>query len=370
MRIDCSPAVLRALAMATRAPGEKGLTQALLAALLHDPEGAAAVSAMRAGLILEKWESGISFPPVSEAIGLKIRDFPGELQGIVRHAGHLFREAFQEGELTSPYLLLAVLRVQPRLAGEMSSHGLSRDRLEQELIPAAQGAILVPGIDLNDPAPGAATPAAALRLARERLYFLATAQACSLGLERTVREAIAGGVGVVQSREKGLADRAWLSVLESLRRWTEEAGALLIVNDRPDLAAVCGADGVHLGQEDMGVRQARGILGEGRLVGTSTHNLDQWGNAVRDGADYAGVGPVFQSRTKEFSGLSGLDYVGEVSRTNEIIWFALGGIDPGNTSLAARAGARRVAVSGCLANSTDPRGVAKQIMAALDKLNP
>lgn len=352
--------------MAGRFQGGGDLARVLLAALLHDPEGAASELAARAGLVAGTWGHDIGLPVVSEVSGLRIHDMSGRIQSIVRQAGILFRESLQEGELTSPYLFLALLRDHPELAEEMRSHGLVLERVEQALMPLAGRTVIVPGIDLDNPSiESAPTDHPALRLARARLYFLATAKACALGMERTVKEAIAGGVGVIQSREKLMPDKAWLGLLESLRRWTEDAGVLLVINDRPDLAVISGADGVHLGQDDMGVHQARGIIGQGKLVGTSTHSPTQWGEVLRNGADYAGVGPVFPSRTKEFRDLAGLGYVRDVSMTNEIPWFALGGIDLANIGQVAEAGARRVAVSSCLAASPDPRGVAGRIISAL-----
>lgn len=367
MKVDCSPAVLRALGMAACVQGEADPVRALLASLLHEPEGAAAEMAAQAGLGSGKWEHGIVFSAEIDASSLQIRDLTGKIQSIVRRAGIIFRESFQEGEVTSPYLMLAALQADPDLAGELIGLGLGIDRLESALKPGSERTILVPGIDLENPAvDGPAGDGLPIRLARVRLYFLVTAKSCMLGLERTVKEALAGGVGAIQSREKELADRAWLGVLDCLRRWTETAGALLIVNDRPDLAAVSGADGVHLGQDDMEISQARLIIGQGKLVGASTHVPSEWRQALLDGADYAGVGPVFPSKTKGFTDFAGLEFVRRVAKTNEIPWFALGGIDQGNTASVAEAGARRVAVSACLSSSPDPRGIASRIVSELE----
>src|SRR5260221_12319934 len=94
-----------------------------------------------------------------------------------------------------------------------------------------------------------------------------------------------------------------------MRHWTRAAGVLFIVNDRPDVARLCEADGVHLGQDDLPVREARRIVGPDALVGVSTHNVDQVYQAIRDGASYIGVGPVFPSQTKSFEDFPGLDFV-------------------------------------------------------------
>ena len=367
MKVDCSPAVLRALGTAAQIQGGVDPVRALLACLLHETEGAASESASQAGLVSGLWDHRLVLPTDIDFSGLKIRELTGEIQSIVRRAGILFRESFQEGEVTSPYLLLAALQCRPDLVEELVGLGLVMDRLEKSLLPISEKTILVPGVDLENPVHETRVlEGSAIKMARVRLYFLVTAKACALGLERTVKEALAGGVGAIQSREKELADKAWLGVLESLRSWTEASGALLIVNDRPDLAVISGADGVHLGQDDMEIRQARGILGQGKLVGASTHTPDEWRQAVRGGADYAGVGPVFASRTKEFTDFAGLEYVRRIAMTNEIPWFALGGIGQKNIEQVAEAGARRVAVSSCLAMSADPRGEAMQMVSCLE----
>src|SRR4051794_10471359 len=101
-------------------------------------------------------------------------------------------------------------------------------------------------------------------------------------------------------REKDLPDRELLERARQLRQWTRQAGVLFIVNDRPDIARLVEADGVHLGQDDLPVREARRILGPDALVGVSTHNLEQVRQAILDGASYLGVGPTFPSKTKEF----------------------------------------------------------------------
>src|SRR5205807_8984108 len=113
-------------------------------------------------------------------------------------------------------------------------------------------------------------------------------------------EAAAGGADVFQLREKDLPDGRLLERARDVRRWTREVGALFIVNDRPDVARLAEADGVHLGQGDMPVKDARRILGPDALIGVSTHDLDQLRQAVLDGAGYVGVGPTFPSQTKQF----------------------------------------------------------------------
>ncbi len=211
------------------------------------------------------------------------------------------------------------------------------------------------------------------RLLEARLYLLVGANDCALGLERTTRSALEGGVDMIQSREKGLADKEWLHRLELLRKWTGEAGALLLVNDRPDLALLSGADGVHAGQEDLPVNACQRIVnadGTKRLVGASTHSPEQLFLAIREGADHAGVGPIFPSGTKHFDSFPGLDLVRAVKPMQDIPWFALGGISPGNLDQVLEAGARRVAVSRCVLASDDPRGVCRTLKNRLESFSP
>lgn len=147
------------------------------------------------------------------------------------------------------------------------------------------------------------------RLADVQLYVLVTDELCRTSLPGTVAEALAGGAQMIQLREKKLDDRALLSRAKEVRRLTRKHGALFIVNDRPDIARLCDADGVHLGQDDLPVHAARRILGANALIGVSTHNLEQVQQAVRDGASYIGVGPTFPSGTKEFAEFAGLEFV-------------------------------------------------------------
>src|SRR5262249_57612419 len=109
--------------------------------------------------------------------------------------------------------------------------------------------------------------------------------------------------------EKGRDDRALLERARQVRRWTRDAGVLFLMNDRPDLARLAEADGVHVGQDELPVKEVRRVVGPDALIGVSTHDLDQVRQAVRDGASYIGGGPTFTSGTKEFEAFPGLDFV-------------------------------------------------------------
>lgn len=204
------------------------------------------------------------------------------------------------------------------------------------------------------------------KLAAARLYVLLTGSQCVTALDWVIERATAGGATVFQLREKGLSDRELLERARNVRRWTRKAGALFIVNDRPDIAKLAEADGVHLGQDDMPVMAARRVVGPDALIGVSTHSLDQVRRAVLDGADYIGVGPTFPSRTKEFEEFPGLAFVRAVAAETSLPAFALGGIDPMNVGQVVAAGGRRVAVGAAVAAAEDPEAVARVLRSALD----
>jgi thiamine-phosphate pyrophosphorylase len=170
---------------------------------------------------------------------------------------------------------------------------------------------------------------------------------------------------VFQLREKALPDRELLELARNVRRWTRSAGVLFVVNDRPDIARLAEADGVHLGQDDMTVKDARRIAGPEMLIGVSTHSVAQLRQAVLDGADYVGIGPTFPSKTKAFDHFPGLEFVRAASAETSLPAFALGGIDARNAAEVAAAGASRVAVSSAICGSDDPRRAAQLLRAAL-----
>ncbi len=146
-----------------------------------------------------------------------------------------------------------------------------------------------------------------------------------------------------------------------MRAWTREAGALYVMNDRADLAVVTEADGVHVGQDELSVKEARRIVGPHRLVGVSTHTIEQARQAVLDGADYIGVGPVFPSVTKSFESPAGLELVRQIAAEIALPWFAIGGINAENVDSVLEAGATRIAVSHAILSADDPESATKAL---------
>lgn len=203
-------------------------------------------------------------------------------------------------------------------------------------------------------------PRQALRDAR--LYLVCDA----LGDDFLVR-AIRGGVDIVQLRCKTAADDKILAVARRYAAVCAEHGAVFILNDRPDLVAEAGADGVHIGQDDVAVAEARRLVGDARIVGLSTHSPDQIDAAARQpGLDYIGVGPVHATPTKPGRPAVGLDLVRYAAGHAATPFFAIGGIDADNVVAVRDAGARRVAVVRALTESDDPERAARRLRSALE----
>jgi len=197
------------------------------------------------------------------------------------------------------------------------------------------------------------------RLADARLYLV-----CAEHDNEFLAAALAGGVQIVQLRVKQRSDDELLDTALRYARLCRQAGALLIVNDRPALALAADADGVHLGQDDMPVAAARRIVGEQRLIGLSTHSAAQLARAT--GVDYVGVGPVHATPTKPGRPPVGLALVRHAAAHARVPFFAIGGIDPDNVAEVIAAGARRVAVVRAITNADDPEAAARALRAALD----
>ncbi|MBD3880242.1 thiamine phosphate synthase [Phormidium tenue FACHB-886] len=169
-----------------------------------------------------------------------------------------------------------------------------------------------------------------------------------------VESALQGGLTLVQYRDKTSDDLTRLHTAEKLRSLCSQYDALFIVNDRVDLAIAVDADGVHLGQEDIPIALARRILGEHRLIGRSTHKPDDLHRAIQEGADYVGVGPVYETPTKVGRAAAGLDYVQYAAQHATLPWFAIGGINTDNLHEVITAGADRVAVVRAIMQANQP----------------
>jgi thiamine-phosphate pyrophosphorylase len=186
------------------------------------------------------------------------------------------------------------------------------------------------------------------------------------GVEAVVREAVAGGVTVVQWRAKEIDDAALPAGLLPLREWLRARRVPFIVNDRVELAAACDADGVHVGQGDLPCIEARRRVGAQRLVGVSVGNVAEAQQAERDGADYLGVSPVFATPTKpDAPSPTGLAGLRAIRAAVCLPLVAIGGIHAGNAAEVLAAGADGIAVVSAIMAAADPRAAAQQLQAVV-----
>lgn len=207
------------------------------------------------------------------------------------------------------------------------------------------------------------------RLGKARLCVLVDGHDSLAAFRQRVTSLLGHGVDMLQLRDKRLSDRALLERGRLLQELVCGRETLFIMNDRVDLAAAAGADGVHLGQDDMPAPEARRILGPETLVGISTHELREARQAVWDGANYIGCGPAFPSRTKSFDRFPGLGYLQQVAREISLPAFAIGGVGLGNVEAVCQAGLDRAAVSGGVIDQPDPPRAARHIAARLREAN-
>lgn len=213
------------------------------------------------------------------------------------------------------------------------------------------------------------------RLRDARLYFVCEGLPDGRDPTPLLQAALRGGTDIVQLREKApRCAEELISLSEPFRRAAGEHGALFVLNDHPDLVEACGADGVHVGQDDAPVAEARAAAGPDAIVGLSTHSEQQLLAALgAEGAgrpDQVSVGPVWATPTKEGRPPTGLGLVEFAAREATIPWFAIGGIDPGNVAAVADAGAERVVVVRAIRDAEDPEAAARALRAALPEAAP
>jgi len=201
------------------------------------------------------------------------------------------------------------------------------------------------------------------RIGHARLYLV-----CDARPQDWLAAALRGGVDVVQLRDKRLPDADLVTAARAFRAAADEAGALFVLNDRPDLVSACGADGVHVGQDDTTPAQARAAVGPDRIVGRSTHAPEQAHAADADpDVDYLAVGPVHATPTKPGRPPAGLEYVAYAADHVAKPWFAIGGLDAGNAGAVLARGATRIVVVRAIADAADPEAAARGLRAALEE---
>lgn len=183
-----------------------------------------------------------------------------------------------------------------------------------------------------------------------------------------VEAALQGGLKLVQYRDKDANDTMRIEQAKQLCQLCHAYEALFLVNDRPDIALAVGADGVHLGQQDLPVAVAREILGSQRIIGQSTTNPDELQQAIEAGADYVGVGPVFETPTKPGKAAAGFEYVQYAHDHCPIPWFAIGGIDVNNLNDVLEHQTKRVAVVRAIMEAEQPMLVTQYFLAQLSRI--
>ena len=211
------------------------------------------------------------------------------------------------------------------------------------------------------------------RLAAARLYFVCDAGFDPVALEGLLGQALAGGADIIQLRDKHAPDRALRAAASLFQDAAAERGALFILNDRPELAAELGADGVHVGQDDTPVAEARELVGPDAIVGLSTHGPDQLAVAISSEGtarpDYVSIGPVWETPTKAGRPAAGIDYVRLAAERlpgeHDMPWFAIGSIDRTNVGEVVAAGARRIVVVRAIRDADEPADAARELRAAV-----
>ena len=193
------------------------------------------------------------------------------------------------------------------------------------------------------------------------LYLILDQQYTNRDIVSIAIEAAEAGVDVIQYREKILHGKGALSVAKRLREVTEEAGVMFIVNDDPALALGAGADGAHLGQEDIPVDVARRILGRNKVIGISTHSIEEALDAGRLDVDYIGFGPIFHSVTKRVTSPHGLEGVRRIRGSVSMPVIVIGGIDQGNVSAVIGAGADGAAVISAVLSAPDVKKAVSEL---------
>ena len=201
---------------------------------------------------------------------------------------------------------------------------------------------------------------------QESLLYLVTSP--SENLFATVEAALQGGLSLVQYRDKTADDSVRINNARKLRQICHNYNALFIVNDRVDLALAVDADGVHLGQQDMPIAAARQLLGPQRIIGRSTTNPEEMQRAIEEGADYIGVGPVYETPTKVGRSAAGLEYVRYAQEHASVPWFAIGGLDTNNLQDVLSAGAERVAVVRAIMQAEQPTLITQYFISQLTRI--
>ena len=267
---------------------------------------------------------------------------------------HIYKESSKEVAQRGAKRAQEALRVlEEYLRAEQPAASLQLSRHRYELYEAEQW-LLGPGD-------------AARILASAQVYVLLTESLCKQGLITTAEAVLRGGAKVLQLREKDQTDHAYLAQARNLRVLCDQFGSVLICNDRVDLALSADAPGVHLGQNDLSVLEARQVAGEKLLIGRSTHSVEQARYAAEsERADYIAIGALYETSTKRGRVLIGLNVAAQVFALRlEIPVYAIGGITHGRVGELKAAGVNRIAVSSAIILDRDPETATKRMIEAM-----
>lgn len=231
----------------------------------------------------------------------------------------------------------------PKLSNKAGRMRFDAYRLEKELA----------SLDLRD------------RLRSSSLYVLLTTSIASCDIVTAARAAIDGGADILQLREQDMNDADFVRRARAISETCRSSGRLFIVNNRVDIALASSADGVHLGRGDMPLTDARRILGEGKIIGATTHDLAEAKRAIALGADYLSAGPMFPTMTKPGLAAGGFSYLKSLLRLSDLPVFCIGGIDRDNVRSVARSGGRRIAVCSSVIGERDIRGATRRLKREL-----
>jgi thiamine-phosphate pyrophosphorylase len=212
--------------------------------------------------------------------------------------------------------------------------------------------------------PEAIGPLRRERLRTARLYFVCEARPRGEGLEALLRAALGGGADIVQLREKELGREEIERAAFTFRRLCDTFSAPFIVNDDPELARLCDADGVHVGQDDCSAEEARELLGPEAIIGLSTHSEEQIAASAGRPVDYISVGPIWETPTKAGRQAVGLGLVEHAAEHAPHPFFAIGGVEPANAARVVEAGARRICAVRAIRDAVEPGAAATELRQA------
>jgi thiamine-phosphate diphosphorylase len=207
------------------------------------------------------------------------------------------------------------------------------------------------------------------RLSKVNLYIIADQKICGdRFIEEVVIQAIEGGAQMIQYRDKESRDREFLETASVLQNICENRKTLFIINDRVDIAAYLKPDGVHLGQDDLPPRIAKKILGQSKIIGVSAENIEQAKLAQKHGADYVGIGPIFNTSTKNIEKPIGLEIIKQAKKSLKIPFFPIGGINLENLAQVIDSGSQRIAVGSAVICANDVETATRNLLEKIQYL--